>query len=174
MDTHTSRTPLLAAGTLLGLGLGGFVDGILFHQVLQWHHMLTGRGDFPATTVAGLELNTLADGVFHAAAWLLTALGLYVLARTVRQPRHVWSDAGFFGAMLFGWGVFNLVEGIIDHHLLGIHHVRDDVANPLPWDLAFLVFGVLLFFGGVALMRAGRRDVAADEVPRRADLDRAA
>lgn len=28
-------------GVLLGLGLGGFVDGILLHQILQRHHMLS-------------------------------------------------------------------------------------------------------------------------------------
>jgi uncharacterized membrane protein len=27
--------------------------------------------------------------------------------------------------MLIGFGLFNLVEGIIDHHLLGIHHVNE-------------------------------------------------
>jgi len=29
------------AGILLGPGLGGFFDGILLHQVLQWHRMFT-------------------------------------------------------------------------------------------------------------------------------------
>jgi uncharacterized membrane protein len=28
------------AGVILGLGLGGLIDGIVFHQVLQWHHMI--------------------------------------------------------------------------------------------------------------------------------------
>ena len=51
----------------MGLGLGGFVDGIVLHQILQWHHMLTDTGDHPMTTVAGLEANTLADGFFHLA-----------------------------------------------------------------------------------------------------------
>jgi len=50
------------AGILLGIGFGGFVDGIVLHQILQWHHMLTSEGSYPATTVAGLEANTLADG----------------------------------------------------------------------------------------------------------------
>ena len=54
-------------GLLLGVGLGGFVDGIVLHQILQWHHLLTSEGSYPATTVAGLEANTLADGLFHAA-----------------------------------------------------------------------------------------------------------
>ena len=27
------------AGIVLGLGLGGFVDGIALHQIMQWHNM---------------------------------------------------------------------------------------------------------------------------------------
>ena len=38
---------------VLGIGLGGFLDGIVLHQILQWHHMLTSTGDYPATTVRG-------------------------------------------------------------------------------------------------------------------------
>ncbi len=38
---HRARDRLhrgvLAAGILLGIGMGGFFDGILFHQLLQWH-----------------------------------------------------------------------------------------------------------------------------------------
>jgi uncharacterized membrane protein len=56
-----------APGILLGIGLGGFVDGIVLHQILQWHHMLSSEGSHPTTTVAGLETNTLWDGLFHAA-----------------------------------------------------------------------------------------------------------
>jgi uncharacterized membrane protein len=69
-----SRRPLVSC-VLLGVGLGGFVDGIVLHQILQWHHMLTATVDHPADTVAGLEANTLADGLFHAAAWIFVAAG---------------------------------------------------------------------------------------------------
>jgi uncharacterized membrane protein len=58
--------------------------------------------------------------------------------------------------LLVGWGVFNLVEGLVDHHLLGIHHVRDDLGAPLGWDLAFLVFGAALIGLGATLARAGQ------------------
>ena len=59
--------------------------------------------------------------------------------------------------VLVGWGAFNLVEGIIDHQLLGIHHVRDDLGAPIGWDIGFLVFGLLLLLGGLALARSGPR-----------------
>ena len=56
--TNLSRRPLIVASTLLGLGLGGFVDGILLHQILQWHHMLSSAG-VPPDNLANLEINTL-------------------------------------------------------------------------------------------------------------------
>ena len=86
---------------LLGLGLGGFVDGIVLHQVLQWHHMLTSAG-FPATTVANLELNTLADGLFHATTWIATVAGLALLWEAARR-RHVRWPAKLLWAG--GWPV---------------------------------------------------------------------
>jgi uncharacterized membrane protein len=51
--------------------------------------------------------------------------------------------------------VFNIVEGVIDHLLLEVHHVRDDLGGPLSWDIGFLVFGVLLCAGGWLLYRRG-------------------
>ena len=62
--------------------------------------------------------------------------------------------------LLAGWGVFNVVEGLIDHQILGIHHVRDDLGGPLGWDLAFLAFGGVLIAGGLALARSGDRNLA--------------
>jgi uncharacterized membrane protein len=62
--------------------------------------------------------------------------------------------------LLAGWGVFNVVEGVIDHQLLGLHHVRDDLGAPIGWDLGFLAFGVLLVLAGLALARSGERRLA--------------
>jgi hypothetical protein len=59
-----------------------------------------------------------------------------------------------FGMLIAGWGVFNLVEGVVDHQLLDIHHVRDDLGAPLGWDLGFLAFGALLVVAGLTLARA--------------------
>jgi uncharacterized membrane protein len=147
-----SRRPLVAC-VLLGVGLGGFVDGIVLHQILQWHHMLTATGDHPADTVAGLESNTLADGLFHAATWLFVVAGIVVLRRAWAAGRPAPTIAAQLGGVLAGWGTFNLVEGLVDHHLLGVHDVRDDVADPLWWNLGFLAFGALLLAVGVVLLR---------------------
>ena len=101
-------------GIFLGIGLGGFVDGIVLHQILQWHHMLTSEGHYPKTTVAGLETNTLWDGLFHAATWIAVAIGVWVLWRRTTDWRWAISSRAFFGWLLVGWGLFNFVEGIME------------------------------------------------------------
>jgi uncharacterized membrane protein len=146
---------LRAPGILLGIGLGGFVDGIVLHQILQWHHMLSSEGSYPSTTVAGLETNTLWDGVFHTATWIAVVVGLYVLWRRTTSWRWAISGRAFVGWMLVGWGLFNVTEGVVDHHLLGIHHVREGAGiNQTAWDLAFLAFGALLTISGWRLARS--------------------
>lgn len=138
----------------LGLGLGGFADGIVLHQILQWHHMLTAEGSHPSDTVAGLETNTLWDGLFHAFTWFATVVGVGLLWQSRPLNGKGWGWA-LIGLCAVGWGLFNVVEGVIDHHLLTIHHVRDDVDEPLPWDLAFLALGAALIIGGGSLWRHG-------------------
>lgn len=145
----------LAPAVLLGVGLGGFVDGIVLHQVLQWHHLLTDHGDYPADTVRGLEVNTLWDGLFHAVSWVAVVVGVVWLWRAAGTGRALRARR-LVGGLAIGWGAFNLVEGIIDHHLLTLHHVRDDVADPLPWDLGFLALGAALVLGGWLALRRDR------------------
>jgi uncharacterized membrane protein len=146
-----------APSLILGLGLGGFIDGIVLHQILQWHHMLTDTGDHPMTTVAGLEANTLADGFFHLATWVLVMVATVLLVRAWQRGELAPPWRVHFGLLLAGWGIFNLAEGVIDHLLLGIHHVRDDLGGPIGWDLGFLAFGALLVVGGLLMARPGER-----------------
>ena len=149
-------------GILLGIGLGGFVDGILLHQILQWHHLLTSEGSYPKTTVAGLEANTLADGLFHAATWVTVLAGIWVLWRRTENWRWALSGQAFIGWMLVGWGLFNVIEGVVNHNLLGLHHVREGAGiNETAWDLGFLAFGALLVVGGWLLTGSDERDLAA-------------
>jgi uncharacterized membrane protein len=136
---------------LLGIGLGGFLDGIVLHQILQWHHLLTSTRDHPDSTVAGLEANTLADGLFHLATWLAVAAGLWLLIARWRRERRPPPWRHQVGLMLAGWGGFNLVEGLVDHHILGIHHVRGTEVS--GWDFAFLGFGAVLLVTGLTIAR---------------------
>ena len=149
-----------APGILLGIGLGGFVDGIVLHQILQWHHLLSSEGDYPKTTVGGLEDNTLADGLFHAATWVAVAVGIWLLWRRTTNWRWAISGRAFFGWMLVGWGLFNLVEGLANHQILGLHHVREGAGHQTAYDLGFLASSVLLVVGGWLFARHGEPDIA--------------
>jgi uncharacterized membrane protein len=152
------RLPSRATGLLYGLGFGGFLDGIVLHQILQWHHMVSAVE--PPTTLAGLELNTSADGLFHLATWVLTFAGTLTALTAWRQGRIAPSWGFHLGLVVAGWGLFNLVEGLIDHQLLGVHHVRDDIGGPLSWDLAFLASGVILILAGRLIHRRGLQHMA--------------
>ncbi|MDQ0824461.1 putative membrane protein [Arthrobacter sp. B2I5] len=153
----------VAPAFLMGMGLGGFVDGIVLHQLLQWHHMLTHTAAGNPKTVPGLELNTLADGVFHAAMWVLAAASAIRTVRA-RLSGTLSPDWAFHsGLVLLGWGVFNVLEGLVNHQLLGIHHVRDDLGGPIAWDLGFLALSAVLAAAGWLLYRrAARRQPAAN------------
>ncbi|RWP21408.1 DUF2243 domain-containing protein [Mesorhizobium sp.] len=152
-----------SAGILLGLGLGGFFDGIVLHQLLQWHHMATSAG-YPADNVENLRFNTLLDGLFHAGTYIFVVLGLAVLWRTAHKSHLWWSGKMLLGTMLMGFGMFNLVEGLINHQLLGIHHVNETVPPDqwIYWDIGFLVWGALMLIGGLALARRGKRETPGE------------
>jgi uncharacterized membrane protein len=170
MSTVVNRRPLHSAGTLLGIGMGGFVDGILFHQLLQLHNMLSARypktGVPPETAVVNLEINMFWDGLFHTLTWTMTALGLALLWRVAKRGEVPLSTRAFVGSLSLGWGLFNLVEGIIDHHILNIHHVTE-APNHLVWDVTFLGSGVVLIALGLWLMRT-----ATDEGSSRVEYSR--
>lgn len=152
MNERVDR-PVATAATLLGVGLGGFVDGIVLHQIVQWHNMLSSK--VPPTTLVTMKYNMVFDGLFHAFTWAITVIGVALLFRAGMRgvpfiPRTL------VGGMALGWGLFNFVEGLIDHQLLGLHHVHPG-AGQLGWDLGFLVFGALLILGGGAARATARR-----------------
>ena len=150
-----------SAGIWFGLGLGGFFDGIVLHQILQWHHMLTSAG-FPANNVHNLQVNTLWDGIFHASTYVFVLIGLVVLWRAAHRSHLWWSGKMLIGTMLMGFGIFNIVEGIVDHHVLKIHHVNETVPMDqwIYWDVGFLVWGAAMLVGGWALLNAGKRETS--------------
>lgn len=162
-----NRRPLIAAGTLIGVGMGGFVDGILFHQILQIHAMLSARypkaGVDAATALVNTEINMFWDGMFHAGTWTMTALGIALLWRAARRPDVPLSTGTLVGALPLGWGLFNLVEGLIDHQMLRLHHVVE-AGHHAFWDAAFLGSGVVLIGSGLVQLRAGRGDAGGAEV----------
>lgn len=133
--------PVVRAGFLLGVGLGGFFDGIVFHQILQVHHMLSATTD--PNTVGDLRLNVLADGFFHAFTYVCTAVGVGLLWRAEGADGVHASGETLLGSLVMGWGAFNAIEGLVDHQVPQIQHVWPGGPGGGVWDLAFLVCGCL-------------------------------
>ncbi|MHA6495440.1 DUF2243 domain-containing protein [Pseudomonas borbori] len=155
LDPSTAPHFPLSAGILVGLGLGGFFDGIVLHQLLQWHHLLSSAG-YPPTSLANLQHNTLWDGIFHASTYVFVLCGLVQLWRAAHRPHLYWSSRLLVGSLLVGFGLFNLVEGILNHQILGLHHVNETVAPQywIYWDLGFLLWGLLMLVSGALLLRS--------------------
>ena len=143
----SDTSPARSAALLLGVGFGGLVDGILLHQIAQWHNM--GSAMLPPSTLDAVHRNMRWDGFFHAVVWLCALTGVYRLLHAARQGLPLPDGKSFTGLLLVGWGMFNLVEGILDHHLLGLHHVRDLPAYMPLYDWLFLAIG------GVGLVALG-------------------
>jgi uncharacterized membrane protein len=106
----------------------------------------------PARPRAAARRSIVVPGVL-----LGLGLGVFMLCDRSRANGGIGSWAGLAGLLLIGWGIFNLVEGVIDHQILGIHHLRDDEGAPLGWDLGFLAFGALLVVAGWLMARPGPR-----------------
>jgi uncharacterized membrane protein len=136
-----------------GVALAGFLDGILLHSILQWHHMISNV--IPPMDMHGMSVNMLADGLFDAFCWFVTIAAVALLYREGRRGR-LPEPRAYLGWILFGAGVFNFVEGIVDHEILRIHHVRP-TPSWLAWDIGFLaIAGVLFIVVGWILARQPR------------------
>ena len=157
MNHDLNQKPLVVAGTFMGIGLGGFFDGILFHQLLQIHNMLSAK--FPKTSIANMEINMFWDGLFHSLTYTMTLIGLGLLWKCGARRDVPWSGKTFLGAYFLGWGLFNFVEGIIDHHILNIHHVLESHGQSM-FDYLFLASGLIMIIGGVMTIRSARTDGA--------------
>ena len=153
--------PIFRAGLILGLGLGGLFDGIVLHQVLGWHHLICTTDTCQPNTVEDLKRQITQDGYFDFSVWLITLTGVVLLFRSARQspppepgPVHTWSGKVLCGAILTGWGAFNFFEGLINHQILGLHHVLPGSRHQLFFDLLFLASGLLLAAVGGAVARS--------------------
>ena len=132
------------AAILLGAGLGGLLDGMVLHEAAQW---------------------------LHGAAWLVTLAGVLGLWNGLRGPGRLPATRTLVGYMLVGWGGVKLVEGIVNHHLVGLHPLRDLPPHVVFYDWAFIVLSGALILLGLAL-REGKDAVQAPPVERRGGHDR--
>ena len=159
MDRKTRN--LFFAGFVLGLGLLGAVDGVVFHQLLQWHHVV----DHPDHS-----LEMVSDGIFNALVAALMVWACVKIFRDAKYDRLAHSWRTFVGAIITGGGAFNLVEGLVNHQILQVHHVKPG-PNEFVYDMLFLLSGVVLLligylvtggFGGKEASVSGPRQKVKD------------
>jgi uncharacterized membrane protein len=139
----------LVVGLLTGVGVAGFVDETVFHQLLHWHHFYDR-----STPAWGL----VSDGLFHAASWVCMVAGLFVFADLRRRGawHPPWQAAGF----CLGLGGFQLWDGVIQHKWWHLHQIRYGV-DVLPYDLAWNLLAVVVLLAGFAGLRRQRRRPSA-------------
>ena len=146
--TKKTKKGLINIGSfVLGFGFVGSLDGIVFHQILQWHSVIMAT-DRPGQIAS--------DGIFHLAVTITLVLGgilLWIAGNPTSLSKGVRLLVGGF---LIGGGTFNLVEGIINHHILQIHHVKPGDPYMQMYDLGFLLVGLLLVVIGSYIKRSGK------------------
>lgn len=129
----------LWGGFLFGLGLVGFIDETVFHQLLHWHHFYD-----KSTTDIGL----VSDGIFHAFSWFATIGSSFMLADLHR--RHAFWLKRWVGGLFLGAGSFQLYDGVVQHKLMKLHQIRYNVDITLydaVWNItafAMIVVGFVL------------------------------
>lgn len=126
----------MLAGGVLGFALGGFFDGILLHQVLQWHHFLSL---VPGEALRDIRVQILWDGLFHVAVYAVAAVGLALLWRARGGFAASGADRRLLAAALLGFAAWQAVDIVVFHWIVGIHRIRVDVPDPLLWDVGWLV-----------------------------------
>lgn len=142
--------PLSAASIVMGMGIGGFLDGIVFHQILQLHSMVSNR--LSIDTFVGKAVNMFWDGIFHALTLITVTIGFGLLINLLKRRNINPSPKLALGGAVAGWGIFNLVEGIIHHQIIKLHNVNEYAQNPEVWNYSFLGSGILFIAAGFFLI----------------------
>ncbi|MEB6061185.1 DUF2243 domain-containing protein [Staphylococcus pseudoxylosus] len=126
----------LWSGVLFGLGVAAFIDEVVFHQLLAWHHFYDK---------SSMAIGLVSDGLFHAFSWFATVASLFLLA-DVKRRNSFWIKRWISG-MLLGLGFFQLYDGLIQHKLFRIHQIRYKV-NVLPYDIAWNAVAIIVLIVG--------------------------
>jgi uncharacterized membrane protein len=151
-ESQLTIIPLLSCSIILGIGLGGFIDGIALHQILQWHEMLSNK--LPPDNLLNKSVNMFWDGIFHAFSLLVTITGILCLLNLFFRTDVIISKKSFMGGLLLGWGIFNIIEGLIDHHLLKLHNVREITDDVGMWNYGFLIASVVMIVLSIFLIKS--------------------
>ncbi|MFP7495303.1 DUF2243 domain-containing protein [Terribacillus saccharophilus] len=144
-EVNTYKRRNIISGFLFGVGLVAFIDEVVFHQLLHWHHFY----DLSSST-----WGLISDGFFHALSWFATVGGLFLFADLRRRKRLI--PLRWFGAVCLGSGVFQLYDGLIQHKVLRIHQIRYGV-DIFYYDLIWNGIAVVLIVAGIVCVRISRR-----------------
>jgi uncharacterized membrane protein len=141
----------LNAGIVIGTAVGALFEGVVLGQLLGWHSAASTW--YPVDSVHNLNTNRIWDGVLQVGTYLLLTVGLFMLIRSAHSYDR-WSILCLAGAVLMGWGAFNLVEGIVVHEALGIHHANERASadGRFVWDLILLGWGAASLACGIILI----------------------
>ena len=153
---HQTKKKLFVIGSfLLGFGFMGAMDGIIFHQLLQWHSVIM------ETSRSG---QIISDGIFHFSVTIALVVGGFILWLAGNPSNQKQGIKRVISWFLIGTGLFNLIEGVINHHILMIHRVKPGDPNALFYDIAFLLIGAVLFLIGLFLKRKADYSGAGEEI----------
>jgi uncharacterized membrane protein len=146
--------PLVRAGLVLGMGFGGLADGIVLHSILGWHHLICVSATVycQPTSIEQLQFESTQDGYFDLALWAVLLAGTAMLFRAARHGGPAWKGRVLSGSMLAGCGLFNFVEGLVNHQILGIHHVLPGNPHQFLFDMLYLANGLLFLLVGAWLV----------------------
>ncbi|WP_181348493.1 DUF2243 domain-containing protein [Thalassobacillus sp. CUG 92003] len=142
--THTYASRNVWTGFLFGVGFVAFIDEMVFHQLLHWHHFYD-----QSTTDVGL----ISDGFFHAFSWFAT-VGAFFLFADLRRRRAFW-PLKTLGGTLLGAGAFQLYDGLIQHKVMRLHQIRY-VPDVLPYDLVWNISAAVMIMAGLLLIKRTR------------------
>jgi uncharacterized membrane protein len=141
----------LWSGVLAGIGLAAFLDEVVFHQLLHWHHF------YDRST---LTLGLVSDGIFHAFGFTAMVVGLFLMADSLRRggfiPKRWWA------ALLLSGGGFQLYDGIVQHKILKLHQIRYHLTL-WPYDVTWNGIAVIMIIAGILLLQ-GRAGTAGSGI----------
>jgi uncharacterized membrane protein len=139
-DRSTAQRSIRGIGLMLGVGIMGAVDEIIFHQLLQWHHFYMDTTDY---------WRIFSDGLFHTFTTALLFIGAILLFQRRRSISQIVRNRPFWAAIFVGAGAFQIFDGVVIHKVLRLHQVRENVDNLLPYDIAWNLSGVLILAIGI-------------------------
>ncbi|KRE05030.1 hypothetical protein ASE63_25020 [Bosea sp. Root381] len=122
--------------------------------MLQWHSLLSG---LDGVAYQDLRFRMLADGLFHAVMYGVGLIGLGMLFMARRDLSVEGSGRTVIAAVFVGFGCWHLLDAVLNHWILGLHHIREGSPNWLVWDLAFFALGLALVAAGLWVGRPNQR-----------------